>query len=251
MIVDTTKGKVFCEFRKGDPLVVFIHGAGCNSTLWKDVIDNLDYSVGYLLIDLPGHGKSTDAKMVESIEGYGDVVIEVVGKLNVENFVLSGHSMGGAIVLELMSRSLSEVKAGIVISSGATLKVNPLVIDGLKVSLSETLEKISKWAISRDSDSEILKRVFSIFSSCDVSVIISDFVACDNFDIRDKLNLIDKPLLVVVGSSDVMTPHSLSKEIVDRVEFARFVVIDGKGHMLPIESPKELANIIEEFIKEI
>jgi pimeloyl-ACP methyl ester carboxylesterase len=55
--------------------------------------------------------------------------------------------------------------------------------------------------------------------------------------------------LVLVGSSDVMTPVSHSEDIADRLPRAEFVVVDDAAHMVHLEYPdvvnKHLRALVE------
>ena len=84
------------------PYLVFIHGAGGGKTQWnyqKDFFVQKKY--GIITLDLPGHGVSPLSIPV-TISSYAEEITELLESLSIENFVLIGHSMGGAIILKYL-----------------------------------------------------------------------------------------------------------------------------------------------------
>ncbi len=256
MYTKTSLGNIYYEYTTGSVPIVFIHGAGCNSSVFSDVVNGLGNDTPYLVLDLPLHGKSRGdlnvfLDSINSVTDYGDFILDLLGNLGIERFIVAGHSMGGAIVLDLLTRNLPGIVGGVVISSGAKLSVNPMIFEGLKADFEGTVRKISRWAIAKNSSDEIYNRVLEIFLSANREVIYRDFLICNRFDVRDRLKDIEVPVLVVVGSLDVMTPVGLSEELSTNIKNSRLTVIDSKGHMLPIEAGEVLAGLLSDYRREI
>ena len=61
--------------------------------------------------------------------------------------------------------------------------------------------------------------------------------------------LIDVPVIVISGEHDrVDPPEVLRREVLPRIPQARLVVLPGVGHLLPLEAPADLANVIKAFV---
>ena len=79
--------------------VVFLHGFGEDSRVWEDfTADLLEENYRVVVIDLPGQGKSETLEEM-TVENMAEAVAAVVNKLQLELFVLIGHSMGGYVSL--------------------------------------------------------------------------------------------------------------------------------------------------------
>jgi len=155
--------------------LVFIHGAGNNADVWKDVISKLgDFQC--VAFDLPGHGKRRDESGRESISDYADWVCERLKPFS--DVIVIGHSMGGAVVLDILSRGLEGVRGGILISTGLRLRVNPKILEGLKINYQKTIEKVAQWAVA-EGNRGALEETIRIFKSCAPEVTYKDFLACD------------------------------------------------------------------------
>ena len=82
-------------------------------------------------------------------------------------------------------------------------------------------------------------------------VTVGDFQACDAFDIRDRLGEIQVPALVIGGSEDQMTPPKYADYLEAHLRRARRVRIEGAGHMVHAERPREVNEAIRGFLYEL
>ena len=85
--------------------------------------------------------------------------------------------------------------------------------------------------------------------SCPPEVTRKDFTACNAFDVRDKLNAIKTPVLVMTASDDMLTPVKYGQFLADQIETAAIVNIDDAGHLSPIEQPENVTRAICDFIE--
>jgi pimeloyl-ACP methyl ester carboxylesterase len=88
------------------PITIFLHGFLESSTMWEPL--NLTELPGAkLLIDLPGHGKSSlsDPSEIPSMKFMADEVGRVISKINPTQYSIVGHSMGGYVALELFANT--------------------------------------------------------------------------------------------------------------------------------------------------
>ena len=99
---------VSVKVRKGvEPAVICIHGNSMNQQIFDSLWNNPDFSDRALVtFDLPGHGDSglfPDPEANFSFTGYGKVLIELIDVLELENYIIMGHSLGGHIVLQTIA----------------------------------------------------------------------------------------------------------------------------------------------------
>jgi pimeloyl-ACP methyl ester carboxylesterase len=84
--------------------VVFLHGMGSSSTVWKPIVKELKHDRQCILFDLPGHGKTPLREWDPlALEDIASIIINEIDKLNIEKFHLVGHSLGGWVGLEIAS----------------------------------------------------------------------------------------------------------------------------------------------------
>jgi pimeloyl-ACP methyl ester carboxylesterase len=95
------------------PALLFVHGWCCDRHVWDGQVGHFasDYTV--VRLDLAGHGASGRARARWTMEAFGGDVAAVVEQLGLDQVVLIGHSMGGAVIVEA-ARLLPNAAIGLV-----------------------------------------------------------------------------------------------------------------------------------------
>ena len=68
------------------------------------------------------------------------------------------------------------------------------------------------------------------------------------WDLRDRLDRIQAPMLLLSGAEDLLTPPWKCLETAQRIPGSRFEVVPGIGHAYPVEDPKGFTTRAREFI---
>ncbi|AGK61858.1 putative hydrolases or acyltransferases (alpha/beta hydrolase superfamily) [Archaeoglobus sulfaticallidus PM70-1] len=228
--------------------VLYIHGSGSNSKIWKNQLE----AIGGYAIDLPGHGESDDAN-IETVEDYARYVLEAMEEKGLDRMFIAGHSLGGAIAQMVYLIDRSRVMGLILVGTGARLRVLDEILEGLKNDFDTMAKKLVNMLFSRKfSDSRIKDEVLKDLLSCGSRITHRDFSACDKFDLlsdyKEGKVKVDVPVLCIVGSDDIMTPVKYS-EFFRKTIGAEVKVIEDAGHMVMIEKPDEVNSTILEFVK--
>lgn len=89
-----------------DPVLIMLHGNSMSSESFSAQFDDpLLNSFGLLAFDFPGHGQSScasDPANEYNLFAFRDLVVEVVEKLGLDQFILMGHSLGGHVAMECL-----------------------------------------------------------------------------------------------------------------------------------------------------
>jgi pimeloyl-ACP methyl ester carboxylesterase len=229
------------------PTVVLIHGAGSSSQAFLNQLRRLDRTMNVLALDLPGHG-NTPGPGRDTISGYANWVEEVFSSFPVKYFFLAGHSMGGAIALELALRSWSRIRGLILIATGAELRVSAKIIEGLAAEPESTLALINKWCFPPDTDPQLIGQSLELLKQTSLQVIYNDFQACNRFDHSENVGTITLPTLILVGERDVMTPPAFADALQKQILNSKLVQVPGAGHLVMLEKPREVNQAVEEFL---
>ncbi|MHC1590781.1 MAG: alpha/beta fold hydrolase [Candidatus Helarchaeales archaeon] len=232
------------------PIILFIHGAGGSCHLWVPLIDSLDSSINALAISLTGHGNSIGTEE-PSLSTYLKDVEDVISTLPSPPF-LCGHSMGGAIALQFALQNPDKISGLILVSTGARLKVAPMIFQFLEQDPAGYLKSSLKFMFSREfrknQKKKIKQFVEELAPLMTPEITKADFQACNSFDVMDKIQNIQKPTLIIVGSDDFMTPPKYSQYLNEKIPKSSLKIIEGPGHLITIEKPREVAEIITEFV---
>lgn len=232
--------------RVDDPLIL-IHGAGGSSLHWPPDVRHLP-GVSSLAIDLPGHGESLGEEKA-SIEAYSDAVLSFLDQMEINQVLLAGHSMGGAIAMRMSLDHPARVKGLILVGSGAKLRVHPELLEDCRreETYPEVISQLLAWSFSPAADQNLVRLAGKRMQDLPPSVLLADFKACDAFDIREQVGEISQPTLIICGEDDQMTPVRYSQYLAEKIQGSRLEIIPGAGHMVMLEKPRIVADLISEF----
>jgi pimeloyl-ACP methyl ester carboxylesterase len=227
--------------------VVFIHGAGGSGHFWTSQVQGLAGRVNTVALDLPGHGKSGEGGK-DTVAGYSRTVIEFIDALAAPKTIPCGLSLGAAIVLQLLLDLGARFRAGILIGSGARLKVTPAIFEAIENDYPGFVEMICKLAASRNTHPNLVEPFRDCLTKCDPGVTYGDFQACGRFDVAERLDEISVPVLVISAEDDKMTPPKYAQFLEDGIPNAARIHIHDAGHISPMEKPQEVNRAIIEFL---
>ena len=224
--------------------LIFIHGAG-NTGL------EYHYQTKYFkdseAPNLPGH---PEGKSCNSIDDYAQWLHGYVNRGEHSPPVIAGHSLGGAIALMYALSYPEDVKALILVSTGARLRVRPDLLKKLEDSIdapAQWLKKVVEPPYSRVAP-DVAEKIVNGMAKVGAAVQLNDFRCCDKFDVMDKVSQITVPTLVITGTEDDMTPLKYSHHLADKIAGARLVIIEGATHHCLLEKPVEANRAIEAFL---
>jgi pimeloyl-ACP methyl ester carboxylesterase len=257
------------DIGEGDP-VVFVHGLSGAWVNWLENIPHFARDHRVIAMDLPGFGHSPMPAEKISISGYGRIVDELLGALDIDRAVIVGNSMGGFIGAEVAIQFSTRVER-LVLVSAAGISIehqrNEPVLRVLGL-LDDWLILGGGWAATR-SDAlsgrprmrrQIMKLVAHRAEKLPAALIAEQvkgsgkpgFVpaldALTDYPIRDRLADIRCPVLVVWGEEDRLVPVKDAYEFGRLIPDARVVVWPETGHVAMLERPDAFNALVDEFI---
>lgn len=228
------------------PALVLIHGAGGSRLHWPGELRRLSGATVYTL-DLPGHGRS-GRRGCDTIEDYAGAVVEFLDTLGIEQAVVAGHSMGGAIALTLALDSPDHVAGLVLMATGARLRVAPAVLESIRSDFEGSAEIITRFAWSPEAPPALTELGRRALLETGPDVLFGDLAACDRFDVMKRLGEIESPTLVIAGTADQLTPPRYARFLAEHIPDTRWVLVEGAGHMVMLERPAEVAGAVREFL---
>jgi pimeloyl-ACP methyl ester carboxylesterase len=231
--------------------LVLIHGAGGSIMHWPSEIRRM-HGVQTLAIDLPGHGESRGSGE-QSIDAYSQTVIAFLDDLGIGKAVIAGHSMGSAIAQTLYLEYPKRVLGLILLGAGAKLRVHPDILQfcANEVTFPKAVSIVMEWAFSQKASERLVELAGQRLAETSPDVVEGDFLACDTFDVRERLKEIQTPTLVICGAEDILTPVRFSEFLAERIPNAHLEIVPDAGHMVMLEQPEIVANLMKEFLMEI
>jgi len=230
---------------KSATVSIVIHGAGGSHLSFSKRLRQ-SIIVNSVCVDLGGHGKS-QGNGRRSIGAYANDVVALLNALAIDSAWIIGHSMGGAIAQCLALEHRDRARGLVLIGTGPRLRVNPQLINGVVNDRDATIESLTRWMWSKNAGAELREQSAKIMRQTQPSVIAGDFLACDRFDVRERLDEIVCPTLIVAGENDKMTPVALSQELAKRIPRSELVIVPGGSHMTMLEDSEMVVAAIEDW----
>lgn len=256
----TGKGIAYLHAGSGRPLI-FIHGWSMAAPLWQRQIEHFSKS-GYKVaaMDLRGHGKSlVDAPY--SISQFAFDLKGFIHDMGFEKPVLIGWSMGAMVALEFVIKHPSKT-AGVCLVGGMPRFTEaddyphglPLKdVKGMKNKLKRDFERTMgefRESISAglsEPDKEILMNV----TFPDLKASKACLVELMEADLRDGLDKVKVPSLLIHGDEDRVSLQSASEYMLERIEGSRLALIKGAGHVPFLSHQDEFNEALEEFLRSV
>jgi pimeloyl-ACP methyl ester carboxylesterase len=158
--------------------------------------------------------------------------------------------MGGAIAQKLALDYPGWVSALGLIATGARLRVAPAILESVRDDFDQGVALVTRYAWAPDADQSLVELGQEALKETGPDVLFGDFLACDRFDVMDRLEEIKVPVLVVNGTADRLTPVKYARFLAEHIRDARLVPIEGAGHMVMLERPDEVGTAVQEFVTE-
>ncbi|MFC9956575.1 3-oxoadipate enol-lactonase [Streptomyces nigra] len=214
---------------------------GTSYALWDAVAPELSPTHRVIRWDLPGHGGSPAGLLgpKATVADLAGLVLTLADSLGIERFAYAGVSLGGAVGLHLAVHHPDRVTSLAAICSSAHF--------GGSARWEERAERVRREGLAGLADTADARWFTTGFT---VPRLVRDhreadpasYAACCDalaaFDLRDLLDRITAPTLLVAGRADPATPPAHLREIADAVPGAALVEIPGASHLAPAERPE-------------
>jgi pimeloyl-ACP methyl ester carboxylesterase len=236
----------------GTPLVL-VHGLGARGEDWAAMIPALAADGFHVYVpDLLGYGRSPKPDVDYSISLEEQTVVQFMQAMHVRRADVGGWSMGGWIVMklaldhpEMVDRLVIYDSAGVYFPATWEPELfTPADVVGVKKLMAILSPKprplpnfASEAALRKlERNAWVLRRSMASMTS-----------GRDLLDFR--LYQITQPMLIVWGAQDELIPLSAGEAIHKRVPQSVLNIVEGCGHLAPVECPRPVIEGTVEFLK--
>jgi len=246
--VETRAGAVHVRRAGSGPALLLMHANGQSWREFDTLIADLARSFDVVAWDMPGQGESDPVHPRTSVEGYAEVLADVLDVLGLERVTLVGSSIGAFVAAAFENRHPTRV-AGLALvefqflpERGRWEQLWPLVEQSFAVPV-QSAEQVQA-RIKRPIDQALVDRWNVDRSRAGARSMMGVMWAIRMFDIAGAIRALRTAPLVVYGSESPTIAGRPALEV-HLPANSRVVVIEGGGHLLAIDRPEELVAELE------
>jgi pyruvate dehydrogenase E2 component (dihydrolipoamide acetyltransferase) len=251
-------GRKMRHLKLGDfdsPPIVFVHGFGGDLNNWLFNQEVLAERHATYAIDLPGHGGASKDVGAGDLASMTAAVLSWLDAAGIARAHFVGHSMGGAVALQIASTQPSKVaSATLICPAGLGPDIAIDYINGfIEASRGKKLEPVLQMLVAnpalvtRDMIEDVLK--FKRLDGVDAALkkmrdaLFPGGRQADS--LRESLAKLSQPVQVIVGAKDRVIPPSHAQGLPGNVKVH---VVANAGHMPHMEAASEVNRLIDELV---
>lgn len=240
------------------PLVVFLHGASQDRTLWALQVRYFSHHGWSVLApDLPGHGLS-EGELLTSIEDMALWVGELIVEAGFDSATLVGHSMGALVALELAATQPERVSRLVMSGAAAAMPVHDNLQTPADANERSAHDMILGWSLAPQSARGghptpglwMAGQLLHTSLNAGEDVLATGLRACNDYSSGlDQAAAVAAPTLVITGNADRMVNHDNVAQLVTTLgKNGSAVSIAAAGHGAMVEQPDAFLDALIEFL---
>lgn len=253
---DTAAGRLrYTKRGTADNAVLLIHGFGGDLDNWLFNAEALSEEATVYALDLPGHGQSTKQVAEPTVAGLAKAALSFMDTLKIDKADVVGHSLGGAVAIEMARQAKGRVKSLTLINSaGLGPEINMDYIDGFisatsRRDLKPALENLfaDGSLVSRQMVDDLLKYK-RLDGVGDALAALREGIFTNGRQaaiLSDALKSVGVPVLIVSGAEDKIIPVAHGRGVTG----AKVEVIEGAGHMPQMEQAGKVNSLIRAHLR--
>jgi pimeloyl-ACP methyl ester carboxylesterase len=202
--------------------------------------------------EFPGFGRPRASVSPTMASLADEVAASYSGQLD-----LVGVSMGGMVAQHVALRHPGRVRSLLVACTGAAVDARVMQARasaaeerGMRGVLDVTLERwFTPEALAQRPEHPGVAYARRALLALDQRSFADGWRAIAGHDVRARLRGLAMPVTAVAGSRDAASPIERSRELAQRARQGRLVIVEGAPHMIHLECPDRLSEVIREHLR--
>ncbi len=246
--------------------IVFLHGLGCDQTVWRRLTPFFVDRHPVVVLDHVGAGNSDsaayDRTRYDSLHGYADDVVEVCEELDLHDAVLVGHSVSAMIAVLAASSGRGRIGALVLVGPSPRYLDDPDgdyrggfaredldgLLDGMSTNYTAWAAAMTPVIMGNPDRPELAHELEASFCRTDPDLATHFAEVTFLSDHRADLTAVDVPTLVQQCSDDPLAPVAVGEFVHREIRGSELVVLEATGHCPHVSAPAETAATITGFL---
>jgi len=245
--------------------VVLVHAFPLDGRMWAPQVEALAGAYQVIVPDLRGFGAARD--QVSDADGVtmdllADDLARLLDARGLDQVVLGGLSLGSYLAYAFIRRHPGRLGGLILCSTTAAADTDETRAarmelakrvegDGIGVLLEAMLPRLLG-PTSLEQRPELVERVRELILEQDpAGVVAAEHCLAGRPDSFGDLGAVSVPTLVITGAEDTVTGPDQGRAVAAAIRDARFVLVEGAGHLVNLEQPEQVNEALLDFIAPI
>lgn len=257
MIFEYGKTRIYYETHgeTGEPLLL-LHGWGGRCESWLPVIRDFSGTHRLLVVDFPGHGRSSEPETPWDVTDYMQATRALLDALGIEKTDIMAHSFGGRVAL-LLAATCPERVGKMVLTGCAGLIPKR---DGRLSARTRRYKRLKAWAgspfarrlLGEKRVSALQEALVQRYGSPDYRALTPSMRQTFNRviaqDLEPVLPRIQASTLLIWGENDTATPLWMGQVMEKKIPDAGLVVLKGGDHFAYLQQYGDFKVIAQRFL---
>ena len=239
------------------PPLVLLHGIGSSVEDWESQIPFFSSYCRVVAPDLRGFGHSPKARDY-SVSAFSADVWALLGRLGIQRFNVIGHSMGGAVALQMAVERPERVERLVLADTLASFKIDSVGKLGLywyRLAMMKIFgparlsEAVSMRLFPRPEQAELRHRLAGRSALNDRDVYVRTIRAIKGWTVMDQLSRLTMPVLILAAEEDYF-PVRDAQRLAQTLPNARLEVFEHAHHHLPLECAERFNATVLRFLRQ-
>lgn len=256
--IETSLGRVGLSIRgSGGTPLLFLHGVGSDRSAWEPQLADFGDERMVIAIDLPGYGDSEAASSGgDARQQFAATALAVLDALAIEQAHVCGLSLGGVIAIAAAATAPERVASLLLADTFACHPEGRAILErslaGLAAKgMAGLADSRVDALLAQPADPLLRQTLVATMSRIDPAAYARAAEAVWLADQRRAAAAIARPVLILYGSEDRITPPSLSEELKLLMPHATLVEIAGAGHLPNLEQPVIFNRVVAAFLTDV
>lgn len=247
----------FQQLGDGPPLLL-LHGAVCDSRVWRVELESLSDAYTVVAWDAPGCGGSSEPPEGFRMAEYAECLVQFIDELGLQPTHVLGHSWGSALALDLYRQRPTWVRSLVLVGAyaGWAGSLPPDEVDR-RLQFALRTAELGPGAFDPTTMPGLFSDALPEERAKELAMVMSEIrpvatrtmaYALAEADLRDVLPRIAVPTLLLYGDADERSPLNVARELQASIPGSTLAVMPGLGHECYLEAAQEFGSRVRTFL---
>lgn len=242
------------------PDLVLVHGLADDHRAWRKLIPHLALDHRLVMFDLRGHGQTTLGAPDGTLAQLSEDLVALMDAIGLERADLVGFSLGGTLVMRLAIDHPERVRRLLPVSTSSRVGRTAAGWYEDRAAKAEAGGGAFRAALEADTREQFANapaelaehlrmRVQSTADPRGFANACRAMAGLGAAPLDPELGRVEAPTLVVACDRDALCPPRAGEIITAGIPGSRLAIVEGSGHQVEVEKPRELAELINGFLR--